>query len=118
MTISFDPTIITSDNITISFDAVSETLPLVIIQHLELLRTINTIFKIISYIALGVFFLSLFHKIIGVEIITGLQLIYLSNAFYKKSYLLFNELRRLHMVTGYWALFHDSNDREFKTPFS
>jgi len=35
LTVSFDPIIITSDNITIYFDAVSETLPLVITQHLQ-----------------------------------------------------------------------------------
>jgi hypothetical protein len=33
MTLSFDSTIIRSSNITVSFDAVSETLPLLIVEH-------------------------------------------------------------------------------------
>ena len=49
---------------------------------------------------------------------TNLQLIYLSNAFYKETYFFLNEIRRLHLVTGYWALFHDESDQNFSPPFS
>jgi hypothetical protein len=118
MTLSFDSAIIRSADITVSFDAVSDTLPLVIIKNQDHLRTINTIFVAISYASLAIFFLSLGHKMIGIEVIINLQLIYLSNAFYKKTYLFLNELRRLHLVTGYWALFYDENDQNFNPPFS
>jgi hypothetical protein len=118
MTLTFDSNIIRSADIAVSFDAVSSTLPLVIIANQEQLKTLNTIFFAISYVVLAVFFLSLGHKMIGVEVMTNLQLIYLSNAFYKKTYFFLNELRGIHMVTGYWALFHDENDQIFIPPFS
>jgi hypothetical protein len=118
MTLTFDSTIIRSNDITVSFDAVSETLPLVIIENQEQLRTIKTIFIIISYVVLAVFLLSLGHKLIGVEVIINLQLIYLSNAFFKKTYFFLNEIRRLHLVTGYWALFWNEDDLKFNPPFS
>jgi hypothetical protein len=104
--------------VTVSFDAVSETLPLLILQHQEELRTVRTIFTIISYIAIGVFFLSLGHKMIGVEIMANFQLIYLSNVLYHKFYFFFNELRRLQPVTGYWSLFYQDSDSDFYPPFS
>jgi hypothetical protein len=90
MTLTFDSTIIRSLDITVSFDAISETLPLMIINNQEQLRTIKTIFVAISYVGLAAFFLSLGHKMIGVEVMTNLQLIYLSNAFYNRTYFFLN----------------------------
>lgn len=90
MTLAFDSSIIRSPNITVSFDAVSKTLPLVIVKYQEELKTIRTIFTILSYISVGFFLLSLGHKMIGVEVLTNIQLIYLSNAFCRNFYFSFN----------------------------
>ena len=114
----FDTTIIESPNITLTFNAVSETQPLRIVQNQEQLKTTNTIFWAISYIATGIFFLSLSHKIIGAELITNLQIVCISNAFYHKSYFFFNEVRRLELVTGFWSMFHEESDSDFSPPFS
>jgi hypothetical protein len=118
MTLTFDSNIIRSADITVAFDAVSENLPLLFIESQEQLKTTNNTFVAIAYFGLVVFFLSLGHKMIGAEVMTNLQLIYLSNAFYKNTYLFLNGLRGFHLVTGYWALFHDGNDKIFVSPFS
>ena len=49
---------------------------------------------------------------IGAELITNLQIVCLSNAFYDKVYFFFNEVRRLQLVTGYWSLYHEENDSD------
>ena len=55
-----------------------------------MLRTIRTIFRVISYIGLALFLLSLGHKMMGVELVTNLQIVYLSNALYHKAFFFFN----------------------------
>ena len=106
MTFAFNTTIIESPNITVTFDAVSETQPLRIVQNQEQLKTTNTIFWAISYVAICIFFLSLGHKMIGAELTTNLQIVCLSNALYDKGYFFFNEVRRLELVAGFWSMFH------------
>ena len=118
MTLAFDTTIIESPNITLTFDAVSETQPLIIVQNQEQLKTTNTIFWAISYVTIAVFFLSLGHKMIGAELITNLQIVCLSNVLYQKGYFFFNEVRRLEAVTGLWSIFHEESDSNFSPPFS
>lgn len=119
LTMAFDSVSIRSPNTTVEFVAVSETLPLEIVEYQEELMTIRTIFYAISYIALIVFVLSLGHKMLGAEVMVNLQLVYLSNAFYKHSHFFFNELRRLHLVNGYWSLFwQQETDTFILSPFS
>ena len=68
----------------------SSTLPLIIVKNEQMLRTIRTIFRVISYIGLALFLLSLGHKMMGVELVTNLQIVYLSNALYHKAFFFFN----------------------------
>ena len=65
MTFAFNNSIIENSDIILTFDAISETLPLKIVQNEEKLKTTNTIFKIFSYIGVAIFLLSLGHKMIG-----------------------------------------------------
>ena len=61
---------------------------------------------------------SLGHKLVGAELTTSLQMVYLSNALYHRVFFFFNEVRRLQSVTGYWALFYTEIDANFSPPFS
>ena len=103
---SFDSNIIRSPNTSLSFDAISSTLKLVIINKQQEYKTFRIVFKILSYIALGIFVLSLGYKMVGAETITCCQLVYLSNAFYHQQYFFFNLLKQLGLVTGSWPLFY------------
>ena len=64
------------------------------------------------------FLASLGHKLIGAELTTNLQMVYLSNALYHRVFFFFNEVRRLQFTTGYWALFYTEIDVSFSPPFS
>ena len=82
---AFDPNVIASDNATLSFQAVSDTLPLVISQNIALIQTISFIFQALAYISLGLLVVSAPHKMIGAEVITVFQIVYLSSCFYSKT---------------------------------
>ena len=55
---------------------------------------------------------------IGAELTTNLQIVCLSNALYDKGYFFFNEVRRLELVAGFWSMFHQEQDSDFRPPFS
>ena len=80
--LSFDSNYIRSPNTSVNFEAVSKTLPLIIITKQEEYQTIKLIFGILGYIAVGIFAVSLGHKMIGAETITCSVLVYLSNVLY------------------------------------
>jgi len=49
---------------------------------------------------------------------TCCQLVYFSNAFYKKQFFFFSQAQGLKSVTGGWSLFYDDNDSQFMIPFT
>ena len=80
--VSFDSLIIRSPNATLDFSAVSQTLPLIIPTNVEQHATVQMIFGLLAYTALGLFVLSLAHKMIGAELLSCLQIVYLSGTLY------------------------------------
>lgn len=74
--------------------------------------------KIIAYIILAVFLVSLPHKMIGSELLVCSQIVYLSNCFYKIPSFEFSTVNNFHLVTGYWSLFYSSADKKLLTPFT
>jgi len=66
----------------------------------------------------GVFLISLGYKMIGAELMTYFQLVYFSNAFYKKQGFFLSQILGLNVVSGGWSLFYDDNDSQFMIPFT
>ncbi len=115
---SFDSNIIISPNVTLSFKAVSNNIPLVISKYYSQYSTVKTIFEVISYISLGLFLISLPQKLIGAELIFSCQIVYLSNGFYDKPTFLLSSIKGLKLVTGYWSLFYNGQHRSMHLPFT
>jgi len=90
LNISFDRTVIVSPNSTLSFEAISKTLPLIILNNQAEYKSIKLIFGILGYISVGVFLLSLGHKMVGAETMACSQIVYLSYVLYNKPYFFFN----------------------------
>jgi hypothetical protein len=57
-------------------------MPLVVSRKLNEVKISKFSFTILAYIVIGVFVLSLSHKMIGVELLNCCQIAYLSNSFY------------------------------------
>ena len=55
---------------------------------------------------------------IGVELLSCFQLVYLSYSFYAKPSLLFSSVRSMELVTVLWSLFQDQKDENLLTPFT
>jgi len=79
---------------------------------------IKLIFIYLDYAAVAIFLISLGYKMIGAELMTCCQLVYFSNAFYKKQFIFFSQTQGLKSVTGGWSLFSDDNDSQFMMPFT
>ena len=62
---AFDPNIILSSSYTLNFIVESDNTELVISSQQNLYSIIDLLFTVISYLTLGVFFLSFGHKMIG-----------------------------------------------------
>lgn len=107
LTLSFDSGVIRSPNASLSFSAVSRNAPLIISHHLSEYGTIKLIFGYLALIVLGLFVLSLPHKMIGAELLFNCQLVYLSNAFYARASFLFGSVKDFGLVSGYWSFFYD-----------
>jgi hypothetical protein len=69
-------------------------------------QRITFIFRVLSFIALILFALSLGHKLIGAELLTCCQLVYLSYCFHRDSSVLYGSLQEFRLVTGYWSLYY------------
>jgi hypothetical protein len=76
------------------------------------------IFKILAFAALGIFILSLLHKMIGVEFIANCQFIYLSFALYPHPTYLANSIKSFSPVAGLPSIFYRSKYREMLAPFT
>lgn len=64
-------------------------------------KSISFIFKILSYLILTVFLLSLRHKMIGVELIFTAQVVYLSYGLNNKPTYLGETVKKMGWVSGY-----------------
>ena len=107
VTFSFDQQIIESPAINFDFQAVSENMPLIITSYSDSYALSKVIFFYLSIAALIVFILSLPHKMIGAEVLSCCQVVYLSNSFYEKPRFLFSSVKSFQLVTGYWSLFYE-----------
>ena len=118
VTFSFDQQIIQSPTINFGFQAVSENTPLIITSYGDSYALSKIIFFYLSLAALAVFILSLPHKMIGAEVLSCCQIVYLSNAFYEKPRFLFSSVKSFRLVSGYWSLFYEQCDGYLFLPFS
>lgn len=105
LAVSFDKQYIISPNYTLHFQAVSENYPLVIIQDMESIKKIKFSLQLLSYVVLGLFLLSLPHKMIGPELLISCQMVYLSNTFYTRPGLFSLTISNFQLITGGWSLF-------------
>lgn len=80
--LDFNRSLVRSPQAKLSFNAVSSTYPLIISNYLSQLKSFKVSFTTLSYIIMGVFGLSLTHKLIGAELLICSQIVYLSNCFY------------------------------------
>ena len=89
-----------------------------IISTRETKQKITFIFRVLSYIAVAAFLLSLRHKMIGLELITSCQVAYFSYALYSQPTFISSSLTHLKMVTGYRSLYYEEKtDGEMFYPF-
>ena len=106
VTFSFDQQIIRSPTIHFNFSAVSENTPLKISSYSREYYLLNIIFFTLSIAVLVVFILGLPQKMIGAELLSCSQFVYLSNAFYEEPTFLFSSVKNFRLVVGSWSLFH------------
>ena len=107
LSISYDQQLATVKNSSLNFTAVSrnEELTLVSEEDISKRKTIKFIFTYLSLGFLGVFLLSLCHKMIGAELAVSSQMVYLSFTLYARPSYLLVALRSFSLVTGYRTLF-------------
>jgi hypothetical protein len=67
---------------------------------------------------LVIFVLSLPHKMIGPELMSCCQLVYLSNVLYIEPSFLLSSVQNFRLVTGTWSLLTSSSDSKLLAPFS
>jgi hypothetical protein len=77
----------------LAFPAISNDIPLIVSYYLESYYSIETIFRILSYASLGLFVVSLGHKLIGAELLFCCQLVCLSNCLYRAPSFLFSSVK-------------------------
>lgn len=82
LTLSYDPSLIRADASTLEFTAAGENSPLLLSEYTNRYIDFSLAFRYLSYSVVAIFVLSLCHKMVGAELVTSCQLIYLSNAFY------------------------------------
>jgi hypothetical protein len=106
-------------NISLSFEAISRNTPLIISQYRDQYKTFKSIFRALSYLVLGLFLLSLPHKMIGAELLFNCQIVLISNALYTRPSFLFNSVKNFGLVSGDWSFFYSSEvDQNVFYPFS
>ena len=81
-------------------------------------KTIKFIFTYLSFGFLGIFLLSLCHKMIGSELAVSCQMVYLSFALYARPSYLSVALRSFTLVTGCRTLFFSQDYENMLPPFS
>ena len=117
LSLTFDLNIINSQNISLSFVAVSETSPLIISKNMQYYNSVANVVEITCFIVFGIFILSLSHKMIGAELLVCCQTVYLSKSLYSQIPIIISPIKRLQMTTGFW-IFQSDSYRPLKTPFT
>lgn len=107
LSVSFDKKYIISPKVTLKFQAVGRNYPL-IISEISNIKMIKFAFKILSLIILGLFVLSLPHKMIGPELLVCCQIAYISSCLYDSPSLFNLTIKSFGMVTGGWSYFESS----------
>ena len=120
LNISYDQQLASVKNSSLNFTAVSRNEELVIKSEEDISKrkTIKFIYQILSYCFLGVFLLSLCHKLIGAELAVPFQMVYLSFALYARPSYLSVALRSFTLVTGCRTLFFSQDYQNMLLPFS
>ena len=118
--ISYDQDLATVKDSSLNFTAVSRNEELVIASEEDIGRrkTIKFIFACLSLGFLGVFMLSLCHKMIGAELAVPFQVVYLSFALYARPSYLSVALRSFTLVAGCRTLFFNSDYENMLLSFS
>lgn len=105
LTLDFNSTAIVSPTASLEFTADSSTQPLVITKNAALIAASAFFFNALSYAALVLFAVSLSHKMIGAEVLSTFQLVYLSNCAYGRVSYFSYTTQDAGWVTGGWPLF-------------
>ena len=118
--VSYDQDLATVNNSFLNFTAVSRNEELVIASEEDISkrRTIKFIFTYLSLGFLGVFLLSLCHKMIGAELAVSSQMVYLSFALYARPSYLSAALRSFTLVTSCRTLFFSEDYENMLLSFS
>ena len=82
------------------FKAVSNDIKLLLRTRLEAVRMARFNFKVLSYIILGIFALSLGHKMIGAELIVCCQAVYMSCSLFGRTGFVLDSFLSLNAVNG------------------
>ena len=82
VTLGYDPNLIRSSESTFNFTVESQNTQLLFLSNVEIYHLIKMIFRILSFIALAIFIVSLPHKLIGAELMTSFQTVFLSYYLY------------------------------------
>jgi hypothetical protein len=118
LNIDYDPAVIESTNSSVDFQAISSNEQLLImLDHVAQVATIKFLFKVLSWVILGVFLLSLPHKMIGLELLIPCQLVYFSYVFFQQSKTHY-VLKSFKLVTSYRSMFYLSDYDQQLKPFS
>ena len=108
LNITFDKDTQAAEDSNIDFTADSRTQKLIVVDAniINTKKQISFIFKILSYIVLGVFVASLGHKMLGLELISTCQMIYFSYMLYSPMTYGCTALAEFRFVTGYRTLLY------------
>lgn len=109
--ITYDPTLIDTENSYLIFNVTSRSGKLVYItvDNLTIKKNISFIFKILSYLLLGAAVISLRHKMISLELIVMAQVVYFSYGLSSNPSYLGGAIKKLIWVSGYRSFFYQSS---------
>jgi hypothetical protein len=105
LNVTFERLVIVSPSATVDFEAVSRTMPLRIAKSAELMKSAKFIFTLLSLVAVGLFAVSLTHRMIGAELLVCFQVVLLSNCPYQKWDMFTYATQGTGAVSGGWPLF-------------
>jgi len=108
LTLSYVQSLVKSPASILSFNAVSNDTKLLVSNHLETVSMAKFNFRLLSFIILGIFVVSLGHKMIGAELIVSCQTLYLSCSMFGEPTFVFDSIYSLNPVNGMSYLLGES----------